>query len=112
MFKVIYLSTFIKTRLSTVAPPNTLITFRDRSFTVQKSLDVSVCMVGILAAVKIASQIIPMRSSVTDKHPIMVLLGIVFSRGFVLTAMITNAFKNVVTGEVIMLLTIKIGSTP
>lgn len=65
----------------------------------------SAVTVNILAAIKIGSPNIRFRASVTAKHPI-AMLDIVLSRSFVLTAMITNTFRTVVTGEAIIAVTI------
>ena len=103
-FMAKYHSTFIKTRWSTVDPPNIRSAFLEIRCSVQNSLDSRA--VNILDAVKKGSPITPIKPSVAAKHT-SAMLDMVFSRGFVLTATTTSAFKTAVMGEMIMPATIK-----
>ena len=71
----------------------------------QYVLEASPCRITAISALKRGCPITPIIQSVDAKQP-SATLDLVFSRGFVLTANMTRAFKTVVMGQVIMFMTI------
>ena len=105
-FMAMYLSRYIRARCNSDALPNTVITTLDSCLMKQYVLEDSACRIAMFTAMKVGCPITPMKQSVVAKHA-SAILDLVFNLDFVFTAIMTSPFNKLVTGAVIVLMTIK-----
>ena len=106
-----YLSTFIMTKCDSDTLLNTLKAIVANRVLSQYVPEVFPCSSAIVIEMKKGWPITPIAKSVVDKQP-SAMLVLVFNRCLVLTAIMTSAFKTVVSGQVMMLKTVMKISQP